>query len=86
MPLFVAILACVIDLKQSQASFLSHLTVWSYLQFAQMPTFQDLAIFVLTTTTDGQTDYFTACTQGNKQLTTIVDTSLPIPQPEKLLI
>ena len=35
--------------------FLPHLTVWSCLQFAQMPTTRDLAIFVLTTA-DGQTD------------------------------
>ena len=57
------ILARVIDLKQSLASFfLPHLTVWSYLQFTQMPTSGDLAIFVpTTTTTDGQTDYFTPC-------------------------
>ena len=58
--IFVVILAHVLDLKQSQASFLPHLTVWPYLQFAQMPTSQDLAMFV-PTPTDGQTDYFTLC-------------------------
>ena len=55
MPLLVAILARVIDLKQSQASFLSHLTVWLCLQFTKMPSSRDLATFVpTTTTTDGQ--------------------------------
>ena len=51
---------------------LPQLTVWSYLQFAQMPTSWNLAIFVPMTmtmmTADGQTDYFTpcTCTRGKK--------------------
>ena len=65
--IFVTILARVINLKQSQASFLPHLTVWSYLKFAQMPISWDLAIFMpttttTTTTTDRQTNYFISCT------------------------
>ena len=58
---FVVILVRVVDLKQNQASFLLHLTVWSCLQFAQMSVSRDMVIFVPTTTTtaDGQTDYFT---------------------------
>ena len=59
-PLLVAILARVVDLKQSQANFLSYLTVWSYLQVVQMPISRDLAISMPTTmTTDRQTDYLT---------------------------
>ena len=66
--IFVSILACVVELKQNQACFSLHLTVWSRLQLAQMSISRDLMIFMLmTTTTDGQTDYFTpgACVQGN---------------------
>ena len=48
----MAILARVVDLKQSQASFSMHLTIWLYL--AQMCISQDRAIFV-PTTTDGTT-------------------------------
>ena len=40
----------VVNLKKSQAGFLPHSTVRLYLQFAQMPTSRDLAIFVPTTT------------------------------------
>ena len=64
--LLVAILARVVDSKQSRASLLPRLTIWSYLQFAQMPpTSRDLAIFV--PTVELQTDYFTpcACAWGN---------------------
>ena len=45
--IFVAILARVVDLKQNQAIFSPHLTVWLCLQLAQMSISRDLAIFVL---------------------------------------
>ena len=50
-------LCCRFEAKSSQ--FLPHLSVWLYLQFAQMPTSRDLAIFV---TTD---NYFTHAHGGN---------------------
>ena len=51
--MFGAILAHVVNLKQSQASYFASL---SYLEFGQMPTSRDLVIFMpTTTTTDGQT-------------------------------
>ena len=56
------------EAKSSQF-FLPHLTVWSYLQFAQMPTSRDLAIFVPMITTDGQTDYFTPGTHARRVTT-----------------
>ena len=50
------------DFKQTQASFLQYLIVWSPLQLTQVPKTPDQAVFVLTTTTtDGQNDYFTPC-------------------------
>ena len=62
--IFVVILARVVNLKQNKASFLPHLTVCLCLQLTQMSIFQDLVIFMpttTTTTTDGQTDNFTPC-------------------------
>ena len=51
--------------SQVKPIFLPHLTAWSYLWFAQMPTSWDLAIFVPTVTTD---NYFTPCTHVRKVL------------------
>ena len=64
----MVILACVVDLKQNQADFSLHLTVWSCLQLAQ----NDVCILRSGnfhandddhhhTTTDGQTDCFIPC-------------------------
>ena len=51
------------DLKHSEASFFLPISKDSFcLQVAQMPISPDLAIFVLTTTTDMHTDHFTPCT------------------------
>ena len=49
------------DLKHIQASISLISTDWLCLRVAQMPTCQDLVIFVVTTDrqTDRQTDYFT---------------------------
>ena len=44
--------ALLCDSKQTQVSFSLFSTVWLYLQTAQMPRCQDLAIFVQTTTDD----------------------------------
>ena len=53
------------DSKHIQASFLLIQTDWIRLRITQMPRYQDLEIFVVTTDgqtdrqMDGQTDYFT---------------------------
>ena len=82
----MVILARVVDLKQSQASFLPHLAVWSYLQSAQMPTSWGLAIFVPTTTTDGQTDYFTPCMHAHGVINTWAIWAVPAVPWEKLAL
>ena len=56
------------DSKHNEATFSTISTDMLYLQVAQTPRSPDLAIFVLTTTTD-KTDYFTpcACARGMAQ-------------------
>ena len=48
------------EVKSSQF-FASFDSLILYLKFAQMPTSRDLAIFMPSTTTDRQTNYFTPC-------------------------
>ena len=60
--LFVALVTSVVPIQAKPSLFfLQFLIVWSLLQLTRVPKSPDQAIFMLTTTTDEQTDCFSPC-------------------------